>query len=114
MPKSTWKLARTAQCAKCPWIVGSDPHEIPNGYREEKHRALSKTIAEPGAASLRSAGAAMACHEEHEAHCIGWLVNQLGPGNNIGLRIRMMSCANANKIRTRGEQHQRFEDTLPT
>jgi hypothetical protein len=111
--EQTWKLKRTAQCAKCPWRVEIDPREIPNGYSEEKHRALACTIAEPGVGSLRHQGAAMACHETHDAHCIGWLVHQLGPGNNIGLRMRMMTCANANKIRTRGEQHQRFEDTLP-
>lgn len=108
----TWKLKRTAQCEKCPWIKGSNPLEIPNGYDVEKHRALSKTIAEPGA--LVSNGRAMACHETEDAHCIGWLANQLGRGNNIPLRLRMLSCENAAKLRLRGEQHERFEDTLPS
>lgn len=106
-----WKLKRTAQCEKCPWLVGTNPHEIPDGYSVEKHRALSRTIAVPG--DLRGAPSAMACHETDDAHCVGWLVNQIGPGNNIGLRIRMMSCTNADKIRLRGEQHNTFEDTLP-
>lgn len=44
----TWKLKRTAQCAKCPWRVDVDPHDIPNGYCEVKHRALESTIARPG------------------------------------------------------------------
>lgn len=112
--KAAWKLKRTKQCAKCPWIVGVDPNKIPNGYSAEKHRALSKTIAAPGISSLRYDGRAMACHELHDAHCIGWINHQCGDGNNIGLRIRMMSCANAKKIRLRGEQHERFEDTLPS
>lgn len=107
-----WKLKRTAQCAKCPWIVGVDPHDIPNGYSEERHRALKSTIASDSLRSL-AMPAVMACHETHDAHCIGWLVNQLGPGNNIGLRIRMISCENAGAIRLRGEQHETFEDTLP-
>ena len=110
-----WKLKRTAQCAKCPWLLGSDPHQIPNGYCETKHQALVGTIATPG--DLREALSpelrSMACHETDDAHCIGWLVNQLGVGNNIGLRLHMMSCSNSEKIRTRGEQHLRFEDTLP-
>lgn len=106
-----WKLKRTSQCEKCPWRVGVNPHDIPDGYSEEKHRALANTIAVPG--SLRDTGLAMACHESGKSHCIGWLVHQLGPGNNIGLRIRMMSCENASKIRLRGEQHECFEDTLP-
>jgi hypothetical protein len=45
---------------------------------------------------------------------IGWLVNQLGTGNNIALRLDMSSCQNADKIKTIGEQHERFEDTLPS
>lgn len=108
---SGWKLKRTTQCKLCPFRKGVDPFDIPNGYDPEKHRALEHTIAVPG--SLRDTGHVMACHELEEAHCIGWLVNQLGPGNNIPLRIRMISCENANKIRLRGEQHETFEDTLP-
>lgn len=109
---SGWKLKRTAQCEKCPWWIETDPHEIPNGYSEERHRALECTIAK-ASDGFFGPSTVMACHETHDAHCVGWLVNQLGPGNNIGLRIRMMSCENASKIRLRGEQHQRFEDTLP-
>jgi hypothetical protein len=106
-----WKLKRTRQCKKCPWRIETNPHDIPNGYSETKHRALESTIAKPG--DIRGSVAAMACHETHDAHCIGWLVNQGGPGNNIGLRIRMISCENAKAIRLRGEQHECFEDTLP-
>jgi len=105
------KLQRVVQCEKCPWRVETDPYDIPNGYCPDKHAALASTIAEPG--SLRPTGAAMACHETQDAHCIGWLVHQLGPGNNIPLRIQMISCENARAIKLRGEQHECFEDTLP-
>lgn len=110
----TWRLGRTHQCEKCPWRVDVDPHDIPNGYSEDLHRALDVTIAEPG--SLHDTGHAFACHEhdaDEQVHCVGWLVNQIGPGNNLPLRMRMLSCENAGSIRLRGEQHQRFEDTLP-
>lgn len=107
----SWALKRTVQCSKCPWKVSTDPRTIPNGYSEEKHAALSCTIAEPG--SMQSTGRAMACHEMQDTHCIGWLVNQIGSGNNIPLRLRMMDCENAGDIRLIGEQHERFEDTLP-
>lgn len=106
-----WRLKRTAQCAKCPWIVGNDPHEIPNGYSEEKHRALVNTIAKPSDGFF-GPSRAMACHETADAYCIGWLTNQIGPGNNIGMRIRMMSCQNSEKIRLKGDQHERLEDTF--
>jgi hypothetical protein len=109
----TWRLKRTVQCAKCPWRKDANPRTIPNGYSEKKHRALASTIAEPGLCSLRGNGRAMACHETHDAHCIGWLWHQLGPGNNLALRFQMMSCENADGMRVVGPQHQRFEDTLP-
>lgn len=111
----TWKLKRTAQCAKCPWRKDVDPHEIPNGYCETKHRALASTIADQADPfkSIFGAQHVMACHETQDAHCVGWLVNQAGPGNNIGLRLHLMSCENSDRIRTIGDQHETFEDTLP-
>lgn len=107
-----WSLKRTKQCDKCPWRVDVDPHDIPNGYCETKHAALESTIADPGnyqPGPMR----VMACHETNDADCVGWLLNQLGPGNNIALRMRMMSCANSKHIKTVGEQHDTFNDTLP-
>lgn len=111
----SWKLKRTAQCEKCPWRVGVNPHEIPDGYSVEKHEALASTIAEPG--SLSDIGKqlrVMACHETGDVHCVGWLHNQLGVGNNLPLRLLVMNCQNIHKLRLRGEQHACFEDTLPT
>lgn len=112
---SRFKLERTVQCAKCPWKVSTNPHEIPDGYSVDLHKGLACTI-KSGMSSLGRSVVAMACH--HSAHgkedyCIGWLHNQLGVGNNIGLRIKMMNCENAGDIKIKGEQHQRFEDTLP-
>jgi hypothetical protein len=114
--EKTWNLKRTKQCEKCPWRVDTDPHEIPNGYCPAKHAHLKVTIADadnPLDTFFRGKQRSMACHEEHEAHCIGWLVNQIGPGNNIGLRMHMRSCGNVKDVQVFGEQHQRFEDTLP-
>lgn len=110
-----WKLKRTAQCLKCPWRVETNPHDIPNGYDEKKHCELSSTIAKPGdiESVFSSTLRIMACHETDEAHCVGWLANQLGPGNNLALRMRMMSCTNAQSIRLQGKQHKNFNDTLP-
>lgn len=59
----------------------------------------------------------MACHHStgsDQMYCVGWLHNQLGPGNNIGLRIKMLSYENDKEIKVYGKQHERFEDTLPT
>lgn len=108
---ATWKLKRTKQCPKCPWRKDVNPHDIPNGYSEEKHCALKSTIVS-GLESLQM-DRVMACHELHDAHCLGWLMNQVGSGNNIGLRIKMISCENASKIQLMGEQHETFEETLP-
>lgn len=111
--KSGWSLKRTRQCSKCPWLKNANPHDIPNGYCEAKHKSLKRTIAQPGSLELISEMRVMACHETEDAHCIGWLVNQVGPGNNIAMRLRLMSCKNADQIKLVGDQHQTFEDTLP-
>jgi Family of unknown function (DUF6283) len=113
-----WKLKRTRQCEKCPWRTATNPHDIPDGYTVERHRDLKQTIAEDPMTSLTAylrgdALRIMACHEAHETHCIGWLVHQIGPGNNLGLRISMAFCDNAKAIRLRGPQHETFEATLP-
>jgi hypothetical protein len=106
------KLKRTRQCKKCPWKVSTNPRDIPNGYCETKHANLKKTIATPGELNLSGGLNIMACHETNDAHCIGWLMNQLGPGNNIGLRLKMRDY-DFSKVKLVGEQHERFEDTLP-
>jgi len=108
------KLWRKVQCEKCPWKLSTDPFDIPDGYSTDRHRALESTIAEPG--SLKKLNRSMACHEStpdiEEPYCIGWLFNQLGPGNNLGLRMQMLHY-DLSDVKLSGEQHLRFEDTLP-
>ena len=58
----------------------------------------------------------MACHETppgEELPCVGWLANQLGLGNNLGLRMRALSDKSLFNFELDGDQHDRFEDTLP-
>jgi hypothetical protein len=109
------RLKRTRQCDHCPWRKDVDPFDIPDGYSVEKHKALEKTIAKPGQ-FFDSPSRAMSCHEhssEEEVFCVGWLFNQLGVGNNIGLRLQMMKCENSGDIEVIGEQHRHFLETLP-
>lgn len=104
-----------AQCTHCPWKVSTVPaRDIPDGYSRAKHCALKKTIAKPG--ELRPGSPTiMACHESqpgHQTPCVGWVVNQLGVGNNIGLRLQALRDERFQNCQTEGPQHQRFEDTL--
>jgi hypothetical protein len=102
------------QCAKCPWKRGVNPRDIPNGYSVEKHRELESTI-QPGFSGLRGRKT-MACHETPpgaEVACVGWLVHQLGPGNNFVLRLAVMDGFVDANVETVGPQHACFEDTLP-
>lgn len=104
------------QCKKCPWRVDVNPHDIPNGYCEVRHRNLADTIADPGAISFGSAVPMMACHESpigEERPCVGWMANQLGPGNNIPLRLWASKNLKERMILV-GKQHACFEDTLPS
>jgi hypothetical protein len=100
------------QCKNCPWKKSTNPHDIPRGYSVEKHKALSSTIAEPGDLNLTVPMRLMACHNTHDAACVGWVHHQLGEGNNIRLRILALDGRFKN-YRVVGPQHERFEDTLP-
>ena len=115
--KKPERPAPRLQCSKCPWKVSTNPYDIPNDYCPTKHANLKDTIAPPEfliAGSIRI----MACHESptgKELPCVGWFHHQMGVGNNIGLRLAVMSKnigIDAN-VQTVGEQHERFEDTLP-
>lgn len=103
------------QCKKCPWKKDVDPHDIPNGYCPIKHAKLESTIAKPGVIQLDTI-TMMACHETDvgkETPCVGWLAHQLGPGNNIGLRLWARKGLEGKRIVLNGDQHETFEDTLP-
>lgn len=107
------KLKRTKQCEKCPWKKSTNPFDIPGGYCVTKHENLKETIAVPG--SLKPTKV-MACHHSKpgkEMHCVGWLHNQLGVGNNLHLRLQMRNCENISSLKVIGEQHEKFSDTLP-
>jgi hypothetical protein len=114
---SKFKLKRIIQCAKCPWKVSTNPFDIPYGYCEIKHQNLKETIAKADIVFNKRLKI-MACHHskdlgENVEMCVGYLENQLGTGNNIGLRIKMLNCENISEIKTIGEQHKKFEETLP-
>jgi len=59
----------------------------------------------------------MACHESNteggEKPCVGWLAHQLGPGNNIPLRMAASSGRIDTDFELVGDQHENFDDTLP-
>lgn len=115
-----FKLERTIQCELCPWKTTTDPWDIPNNYCPERHELLESTIAtnlynpiEQLADSDKKPLAVMVCHKSERDYCVGWLNNQIGEGNNLRLRIKMLDCTNINEIKVVGEQHPDFKSTLP-
>ncbi len=81
------------QCKACPWRKTTVPEEdIPGGYSAQRHRDLIACQAD-GFKGFGQPQRAMACHEfppGAEQACVGWVINQIGPGNNIGLRMRAL------------------------
>ena len=64
---------------------------------------------------FRSCKTAMACHYSkigEEFPCAGWLHHQLGVGNNIAVRLAV-ATGRLPVPEVDGDQHDRFEDTLP-
>lgn len=104
------------QCVTCPWRVDADVNDIPN-YDRELHEGLDDTITKQGeelSGMLCPTMRIMACHYSkpgEEFPCAGWLHNQLGPGNNIALRLRV-AMGQIPPPEVDGDQHERFEDTL--
>jgi len=108
---------RNKQCKACPWKKTVNPgKDIPDGYSVDLHKKLSCTIAEPGVLPSSNTLVHMACHEStgpgDQFPCVGWLINQLGPGNNIGLRLSARD-GRYNDLKLVGPQHETFEDTIP-
>ncbi len=93
------------QCKACPWKVSTvAARDIP-GYNPRMHEGLSACTTDRIDGPLRS----MACHETkpgRERPCVGWVANQLGPGNNIALRMRAITTGEFADIRLVGEQHE--------
>lgn len=104
------------QCKTCPWRKGASVSRIPR-YDRAKHDALADTIAKPGdlAPLARGGVRMMSCHystEAREIPCAGWVENQLGPGNNLALRLYARRHPEIANVRTVGPQRERFEDTF--
>lgn len=110
------KLKRTVQCKNCPWLLKTNPNtDIKGNYSKELHAELKKTIASGNFdEDISKPFHAMACHESYNGNedmCVGWLSNQLGPGNNVPLRLRMMNYEKF-KLKLIGPNHKTFEETI--
>lgn len=105
-----------SQCATCPWRKDADPdREIPNGYSRDLHAGLACTISKAPTIPTGGRLRAMACHYAEpgkEYACAGWIHNQMGEGNNIAVRLAVMT-GQLPVPKVHGDQHARFEDTLP-
>jgi len=106
-------MTTVKQCKSCPWRIDCVPDQDIPRYSRQLHEKLRGTI-RSGVQSLRSNGRVMACHYSkpgEEFACAGWLANQIGSGNNIGVRLAVIQ-GDLPVPEIDGEQHERFEDTL--
>ncbi len=93
------------QCASCPWKRSVDPDRLPGSYGHVDRDAVATHSAE-GTRSLRRDTPGMGCHVKRNAGlpCVGWLVQQLGPGNNIAMRIAVSIGQVDGNVETVGPQ----------
>lgn len=103
------------QCKTCPWRADCDPeHDIPN-FDINLARKLTVTIRSGVETIFERERHVMACHyskQGAETPCAGWLHHQIGDGNNIAVRIGVMT-GRYPVPEIDGEQHATFEATLP-
>lgn len=106
------------QCKSCPWRVDCVPdRDIPN-YNRTLAEKLKEAIGRPGDVTevFTRERRIMACHYSkpgEEFPCAGWLANQLGPGNNIAVRLDV-ATGRMPPPEIDGPQHEHYEDTLCT
>lgn len=102
------------QCRSCPWRIDCEPmRDIPN-YDPELACGLTRTIRSGLESLFVDKLHIMACHyskPDEEFACAGWLHNQIGPGNNLGVRLRVMT-GQLPVPEVDGEQHENYENTL--
>lgn len=109
------RVESVKQCKSCPWRINCEPdNDIPN-YSRELAKGLTRTIQSGLATMHQKVRHVMACHyskPDEEFACAGWLYNQIGVGNNFGVRLDVMNGKYPAPI-VDGEQHENYEDTLP-
>jgi hypothetical protein len=101
------------QCKSCPWRVDCGPDRDIPGYNRELHKKLTNTIAS-GLDFCSDRLHCMSCHYSNSGAdfpCAGWLHNQLGVGNNLGVRMAVLR-GSLPVPEVEGDHHGRFEDTL--
>lgn len=106
------EIKNNIQCKHCPWKVSADLTKIPN-YNRQQHLDLEPCIAKDCTDFTNRP--VMSCHNSKECcpePCIGYLVNQLGIGNNIPLRLKVRNWDGIESIKTVGKQLETFEETL--
>jgi hypothetical protein len=108
------KLAREKQCKSCPWRVDAELSDIP-WYDKKMHLELTSTIWNFTRDGVKSPELrAMACHcspEESPEMCVGWLLNQVGVGNNLALRLHLRKY-DLSGVEVFGEQYETLSETI--
>ena len=102
------------QCRTCPWRVGCVPERDIPRYDRRLAENLACTIRSGMETLAGGPRHAMARHHSepgNERYCAGWLANQLGAGNNFGLRLQVL-LGRVPSPEIDGSQHERYEDTL--
>ena len=103
------------QCVTCPWRADVDPWNMPGGHGYVLPEMLSSHTPS-GMESLATPVLRVAtCHEAAIAKklpCVGWLVHQLGPGNNFAVRLAVLRGSIDANVRTLGKQRDLPEEIL--
>ena len=81
---------RKKQCPNCPWKVSTTA--IPGGSCPNKDEKLDgfRQSGQSFGGSLQM----MQCHDTQDDEpkaCTGWVIHELGPGNNMGLRLKALA-----------------------
>lgn len=102
------------QCRTCPWRADVDPTNIPEGHGRVDGRMLALSVAD-GLESLANPNVINAeCHAYPGTGlvCVGWLVHQLGPGQNFSVRMKVIKGRIDANVETVGPQRNLVDEML--
>jgi hypothetical protein len=99
------------QCATCPWRVGIKPSRDVPDFDPGIYDRMRSSLREGVASMAEKKRIVMECHNGKRGAnrpCAGWLHHQLGVGNNLGVRLAVIT-ERMPTPKVFGEQHEDLE-----
>ena len=111
MPPDKEAPETVKQCKTCPWRVAVKPSRDVPDYDPGIYERMQSTLRSGIDAMFERVRVVMECHNGKRGAkraCAGWLHHQIGIGNNLGVRLSVMT-GRLPVPKVSGPQHETFD-----